>query len=347
VIPAVSFIWQVNDASLGRVNNLGYLTVTGAAGVYPRAVTVTGIWEGVRLSSTADVAVIQGAEADDFISVQVLPQRFFLEPGQKFRLRAVALDGLGELLSGSELRWSLVTPEAGTIDGRGMFVAGKNQGIYTEAVKVEAIVPGERGFARAVDFASVVIRSARPVRRLETVWIVPESVVVAPGGKVLLLAQPVDEFGNPAEKVSISWLMASEGVGDIDNFGAFTARVQPGRYSGAIAVTVRQQLGDEVITRTESVDVTITGTLSLVEIRPTLATISPVRSVRFVARGYDENGVGLSGLIVRWSLTDKTIGRIDSFGNFTAGKDSGMYQDAIQALVIQTVQVRTNGNGLD
>ena len=43
----------------------------------------------------------------------------------------------------------------------------------------------------------------------------------------------------------------------------------------------------------------------------------------------------LPGLIVRWSLSDESIGTIDAFGNFTAGDEPGLFQDAVRAEVIQ------------
>jgi len=337
VIPGVSFVWQVNDAALGRLNAIGYLTVDGDTGIYKDAVTVTGIWEGVRVSANTDVNVIRSLQADDFLRVQVLPQRFYLDPGDRLQLRAVALNGLGELVSGTELRWSMVDPEAGAITGAGVIVAGDLPGIYTEAIRVDAVVPGERGFVHAVDFASVVIRKARSTRRLETLRVVPDTVIVDPGGRALLSVQAVDEFGNPAGDLAISWQATQEGIGQIDGHGSFKASYTPGIYPDALTVTVQQQLGDELITKTSSADVIITGLLTHLEIRPTLATIVPGRAIHFSVIGRDQNGIRLFGILVRWSVSNKAIGAIDVFGNLIAGDISGFYQDAILAEVVQTI----------
>ncbi len=339
VIPGVSLTWEVNDPSLGRVNDIGYLTVEGDEGRFADAATVTARWEDIEISATTDVVVLSTRNADDFINVQVLPQRFFLEPGDRLRLRAFALNGLGELMTGTQLRWSMERPGAGIIDGNGMFVGGDTPGVFTEAVRVEAIVPGESGFIRAEDFASVVIQVEQSARHLESVKVLPRSVIVGPGGRTLLLAQPVDRYGSPAEDVSISWEAVQADVGEIDENGSFTATGRPGTYPGALNVRAEQTADGEVITKTAAVDVVITGTLTALEVRPALATISPGKTVHFSLTGRDENGFNLTGLVALWSVSDERIGTIDAFGNFTAGDVAGHYQDAIQVEVKQTIPV--------
>ena len=66
------------------------------------------------------------------------------------QLRAVALNGLGELIVGTQMRWEIVDTAAGTIDGNGRFVAGVGPGIFTEAVRVEAIVRGDDTFEAGI-----------------------------------------------------------------------------------------------------------------------------------------------------------------------------------------------------
>ena len=335
VIPGVSFVWKLNDPRLGQLNELGYLTVHGDGGTYQDVVSVTGIWEGVRSSTTNTVRVISAPEAEDFLNVHALPQRFFIEPGDQLHLRAVALNGLGELVAGTELRWSMVDSRAGTIDGMGNFAAGESSGVYTEAVKVEAVVPSEDGFIRAVDFASVVIHEVQPTRRLSAISVVPDSVTLAPGGHALITVMAVEDTSEPAQYVDLSWEVVEAGVGEISALGSFEAGKTPGVYPDAIRVTAEQRLGEQVITRTKTVNVVITGTLRRAEVHPDVAVAAPGRTVHFSATGWDENGVVLPGLVVLWSVSDETAGTIDAFGNFTAGLSPGLYQDAIRAEIVQ------------
>ena len=201
VIPDVSFVWELSDPTVGDLNAIGYLVVEAPVGLYESAVKVTGEWGGQRDSATADVSVVATPRADDFLMVQILPQRFFLDPGGQMQLEGVALNGLGELVAGTQLRWSVTDPSSGIIDGNGRFTAGDSAGVFTEAVQVEAVVPGERGYVRAIDVASVVIREREKSRRLHAVWVIPDSVKVARGGRVLFLPQAVDSAGAPASDV--------------------------------------------------------------------------------------------------------------------------------------------------
>ena len=300
--------------------------------------TATGTWDETSISATTDIVVVGNLVADDFLNVQVLPHMFHMDPGERLQLRAVALNGLGEVVAGTEMRWDMVDSRAGAIDGRGLFVAGNTPGTYSEAVRVEAVVPGESGFVRAFDYASVVLRKERPPRRLDAVRTLPESVVINQGGSVLLLVRALDEFGKPADGVRIVWDEDAHPVGRIDEYGNFTATGRPGTYRDALRMKVEQRLGDEVITLLESIDVTITGTLTTVDVRPMMATIAPRRTVHFTVVGRDENGVVLRGLVVRWRVTDTQAGTIDPFGNLTAGQVPGTYHDVVEADVIQTIQ---------
>ena len=192
IIPAVTFSWQVNDPLLGRINDIGYLTTEGPAHTYRRGLTVTGIWEGTRVSASTDVTIVRTPEQDDFLLLSVLPRNFRMNPGERLQLRAVALNGLGELVTGTELRWKMADAEARSIDGSGAFIAGDTPGVYTEAIRVDAFVPGEEGFVRAADFASVVIRTEDPLRRLEAVRVVPHRITVNRSERAFLLgSRPV------------------------------------------------------------------------------------------------------------------------------------------------------------
>jgi len=337
LIPAANLVWRVNDPALGHINPLGYLTVEGEPGTYHDSVTVTAVWDGVTASETASVEVVTTQKAKDSLSVQALPQNFYLDPGDKLQLRAVAINGLGELISGTELRWSVILSDAGTIDGRGLFVAGANPGVYTEAVKVEAIVPGESGYARAEDYASVVVRDHEISPRLAAIQVVPRTVIAAPDGRVLLVAQPLDEQGAPARDITLSWATLNGQVGEVDVNGSFKASGVPGIYKDALQVTVQQLLEHEIVIQTQKVDVIITGTLTSVGIRPTLATVSPGKTIHFDLNLRDEFGTPLSGLSVEWSVSNPEIGSIDGFGNFTAGKIEGLFENAIRAVITQTL----------
>ena len=285
------------------------------------------------------MTIIEAPEADAFLDVQVLPQRFYLEPGQRLALTAVALNGRGELVPGAELRWTTVDSSAGNVGGQGVFVAGDDPGIYTEAVRVEAIARNAGGFLRAVDYASVVVR-ANQTSRLDRVGLFAEAVVVDPGGRAILVADPIDEFGQPARNVVITWDALDETVGIIDEQGYFKATGPAGIYHDALGVTVRQTAGEGEVTRSETVYVIITGSLAIVNMLPSLMAIEAGRTAHFSTVGRDENGIPLPGLITRWRILDESVGTVDPLGNFTAGLTPGFYEDAVSGEVTQTIRGR-------
>ena len=335
VIPGVSFTWEIKDPQPGRVSDIGYLTVEGQQGMCTSVILISGTWEGIEISKAVDVMVVETPDADEYLDVEILPQRFHTDPGTSLQLKAIALNGLGEVVSGAELRWSMADPGAGTIDGNGVFFSTNVAGIYTEAVHVESIVSGRQGLLRAEDFSSVVVRADKSSRRMQGVRISQKSVFVSMGGSTILSARTTDEYGDPAENVAITWEMAREGVGTIDELGRFKSFNTPGIYPDAIRVVAAQQVKGDVVTKTKALDVTITGTISKIEILPEIATIAPGCTVHFRAKAYDENGVLLSGLVMLWKVSDNSIGTIDVFGNFTANEVPGMYENVIQVEAIQ------------
>ena len=337
VVPGVSYEWSIKDQSIGELNSIGYLSVSAQPGTYIDGVTVMGRWNGIEITDSVDVTVLDVPNSKENLTVQVLPQRFQIDHGEDMQLRAVAINGLGELIAGAEIRWSMEAPLAGSVSGTGLFVAGADPGVFTEAVKVEAIIPGENGVIHAVDFASVVIRGDRQARRLDTVVARPEAVKLNTSGRTILAARALDAEGRAADNVSIIWEIVQDGVGEIDLFGSFKATGLPGIYESAVRATVTQKLDGELITKSAFVDINIIGLLTDVSVDPDLATATAGKSVHFSAVGFDENGLSIPGLLVRWRLSNPHLGSIDPLGNFTASATPGLYTDAIIATVTQTI----------
>ena len=335
LIPGTSFEWSVNDPDLGVVNSIGYLTVHGRPGTFKGSVSVTASWNGSEMARAFDVTVFDALVSEQVYKVQVLPQRFFIDNGEDMQLRAYALNGLGELAAGTTLRWSMANSEAGAVTGTGLFVAGDSPGVFTEAVQVEAIIPGEKGAIHAVDYASVVVRGEPEARKLSAVVPRPRSITVGRGGRAILFARPVDSAGRMTDGVTVTWQTNGDRAGTVDQHGSFKASAEPGVYPSSVKATATQEFGDERISRSATVDVYITGSLSEASVQPALGTVSQGKTVHFTAVGMDESGLALPGLVVRWEVVDPSVGTIDAVGNFTAGPSTGFYKNAIRATVIQ------------
>tara|TARA_Y100000588_G_scaffold215363_1_gene229269 strand:+ start:7267 stop:8916 length:1650 start_codon:yes stop_codon:yes gene_type:complete len=340
LIPGVYMKWELQKDQLGRLNDIGLLTVEGKPGLYQNALSVTALWDEVELTVMKDIQVSKTPEEGDYLKVHALPQRFFLEPMENLKLNAVALNGLGKIAVGTELRWEMVNEIAGTIDGNGNFIAGKDPGVYTEAVRVEAVMPGEVGFVRAEDFASVVIRY-RELTKLSRVSAIPPTIVLSPNQRAMLMAIHSGNDGRPADDVSINWEVLNKEVGEITNLGGFKAGPTPGIYVRAVKVTATQELENGQVTSTDShVDVIITGTLAKAEIQPVQPSVETGKTIHFTIKGWDTNDILLNNLVVKWSVANQEAGTIDALGNFKAGETPGVYDNVIRAEIVQQVPDR-------
>ena len=159
--------------------------------------------------------------------------------------------------------------------------------------------------------------------------------MVQPRGRSTLATRALNESGDIAENVYISYNTDDDNAGSIDQLGAFVAGHTPGVYKDVVQVTATQESDGMVIAKTSKIDVVITGQLTSAAVNPTAAVIAPGKMVHFKIVGRDENGVGLPGLVVIWSVEDESIGTIDGFGNFLSGTKPGLYESAIKAEVIQ------------
>ena len=335
VIPDADIIWSLNSKKLGHINKIGYLTVEGDSGFYKDAITITANWNSKSISVNASVTVTDLNPLAELLTVHALPQRFFVDPGDRLYIRAVALNGLGEIAAGTQLRWAMNNTSAGNIDGTGNFIASKTPGIYTQAIKVEAVISGEQGFITATDYASVVIRDLPSPRTLSAIYPWPYKVTVTPNGLVNLSIRAYDQFGDPIPLDNIEWSIENDAIGTITENRLFRASSTPGKYPNAIKIIGKQEMKSDIIQISEYLDVTITGKLNKLEIYPNTAILNPGDTVHFSISGWDENNVELSNLVTRWSPVNEDIGKIDAYGNFTAGTSPGLFEDIVKAKVYQ------------
>lgn len=335
VLPAVKYTWSVRDPAIGELNSLGYLSVSSTSGKYVNGITVTGEKDGVRITRSVHITIRQFPDKNENLTVQILPQRFHIDRGENLQLEAFALNGLGEVVAGTQLRWVMQEPTAGSVSGTGLFKAGISSGVFPEALKVEAIIPGENGVIHAADFASVVVRKQHEVRRLTTMVPRPRSVNLEPGGRIILSVDTKDADGKLVDDVDVTWKLESDAVGKIDQYGNFKASNNPGIYDSAVTAVATQNLDGVRVTMNAMFDIGIIGELKTATVQPELATVTQGDTVHFNAMGFDANGLQNPGLLVRWRLAHPDLGTIDQLGNFTAKASPGLYADAIIATVIQ------------
>ena len=335
IIPGVRFIWKLENPDLGRLNQLGYLTIEGESGKYFNSISVTGIWGGTDITSSNHLTIIESSKSFESYNVQALPQKFYTYPEDKIHLRAIALNGLGEIASGTQLRWEMVNQTAGNIDGNGNFIAGNIPGIYPESIKVEAMIPSENGFVKTHDYSTVVVRAINELQPLEYIDIIPDSIVIEPNSQIILRVFGKDKNGKTVDTKTTKWHLLNNNIGTISELGIFKSNNTPGVYPNAIEISLFQDADSGTIEKQSKVDVTITGTLNTGKIYPELGLVETNKTVHFTAVGFDESNVQLHNTIVKWSLTDNSVGEIDQYGNFTAYEKTGLYNNLIKAEILQ------------
>ena len=335
IIPGVRFIWKLEQPDIGTLNQLGYLTVEGLPNKYIDGISVTGIWKNKEINTSNHINIIESSRKFDTYNVQALPQKFYTYPEDKIHLRAIALNGLGEIASGTQLRWEMVNHVAGKIDGNGNFVAGNVPGIYPESIKVEAMIPSENGFVKTYDYSSVVVRNIPKLGPLEYIEIIPNSIVAQPNSTIIIRAYGKDENGRTVENSKVDWQILNDAIGTIGELGIFKSSLTPGIYPKALEISLTQNSDSGVIEKKSNIDVTITGTLNTGKVYPELGVVETGKTIHFSARGFDENNIQLHNTIVKWEITDKSVGEIDKYGNFTAYEKIGLYENLIKAELLQ------------
>ncbi len=335
VVPDTEALWSLSDRSLGRINVLGYLTALGKPGTYKGAISVEMRSRGRTASATADLVIAAPLTGPRLLSVQVLPPQVYLDPDEEFKFTAIALDSAGQRVRDGRFTWKVYNPQVGTIDAQGLLRVGSEPGVYTRVVAVEVSQTVVGTIFTETGYATVIVRRKESPLPLSQVYMAPELQVVVPGSTYLFQAQPVNELGQPARNVTITWQLVNPAVGRLGEFGELLAQGPPGTYRGAIQVTVRQEHETGTIIRLATADVVIVGTLERVELDPALITVGEKKIIRFRARGYDENGIGIPGLSFQWEVTDHRAGTINRLGIFVASATPGEYRDVVRVTAIQ------------
>lgn len=331
IIPGVNFIWELNDPTLGKLNKLGYFTVEGRPGNYARSISLTGIWKNNTVNIKNDLTILESPLHRNVYTIQALPQKFYTDAGDSIQLRAIALNGLGEMVTGTQLRWSMANKKAGSIDGAGNFKSGDIPGIYSESIKVEAVIPSETGFVKTEDYASVIVRKQQDIEELHYVAVYPIEVTIDSNTNVLFTSEGYDKNHQRVIDTNIKWKVLKPNIGKIDDLGVFKPNNLPGRYLNAIQSTVSQIINGEHVEKYGYSDLVITGELYSGQIYPEVAAIEKNKTLHLNSIGLDQNNEAIYNIVTKWKVLDDSIGKIDKYGNFTASGEPGLYQNVIKA----------------
>ena len=343
VIPNRKFNWEILRPVAGSISQDGRFTAGTAIGEFSQTIRVTMVDDGSpdqpAITTGLDVRVLDPAGKSSQISAVALPQVISLKPMEQIRFASMSLDGWGGQVIPRSSRWETIDPRAGQVSPTGEFTAGEEPGIYENAVRVLLEVAGLESPVTA-SATVIVVESLAPLpqtpsRDLPRVVIFPERVVLSPGESAQVSIIGLDGQVLQVGNTEVSWTLNPPQVGEVSSFVNVTANDFPGVYEGAIKATVTLDTDSGPVTQEVSATLVIRGTLDRVAITPDLVTVAPGESVPYRALSYDENGVLLTGVIHKWSVSDPSIGAIDSNGIFTAKGAPGRYPEAVRVQAIQ------------
>lgn len=344
VIPNKKFNWEVVRSAAGSISQDGRFTAGSAIGEFPQTVKVTMVADKGQdrpvLTTDLDVHVLDPAGVSRQVQAMTLPQVISLKPGEKIKFTSMALDGLGGQVTPRSSRWEIIDPRAGQVSPGGQFTAAANPGIYEGAVRVSLEVADLEtpviANATVIVVASVAPRPQAPIRDLPRVVIFPDRVVLSPGESARVSIIGLQGQVLEVASTDVSWSLNPPEVGEVSSFVNVTANDFPGVYEGAITAMVTIETDSGPTTQEVSATLVIRGELDNVLITPDVATIAPSESAVYRAISYDGNGVLLPNVQYKWSVSDPSVGTIDSDGVFTANGPPGRYPEAVRVQALQT-----------
>lgn len=335
-VQGLRFTWSVADPRIGQVDRLGFFTAGTSPGVYPKGVSVTAIQETAQglIERQAFVAVTvreQGLEARILSQLSVVPNNVVLAPGQRVSFLARAFDQSGRSLGQITYEWAAVTAQAGRIEHPGQFVAGQQTGRFENAIKLTATQSLPSGPVSVTATVSVTVQLPPARGVLATARITPGSVTAQPGQRFIFSSAGFDAQGKNVP-VRVSWSMEDSAAGSITQTGIFVAGMTPGVHRNAVKLELVQDQDGRRVRIVQYASVSIVGKLAKVEIVPDTIVVVSEQSIALRAIGYDDQGLQILPLRLRWSMVDPKAGRIESSGIFTASAAPGTYQGAVRVL---------------
>jgi len=251
---------------------------------------------------TDTTAIVNGPLA----TLVITPALLTLTTGTAHPFAAAAYDDLGYSMPSPAVTWSLLEPEAGSIDANGVFTAGWTTGTYTDTVMVAS--------GAITDVASVVVLP--PI-----LAITPAQATLTMGTARQFTATAYDQQSVEIPSPPIAWSLAHPQAGAIGASGLFTA----GWTAGTFTDTVIASAGNT----TETASVTVLS--PVLALTPAQVTLTMGTAQQFTATAYDHLGVEMPGLPVAWSLARPQAGAIGASGLFTAGWTAGTFTDTVVA----------------
>ena len=233
-----------------------------------------------------------GSSDSPVAAVTISPDTLRLVTGGEARLGVSITDSAGNAVRGRTVFWSVADTTIATIDQDGLV-----HGVRPGGVRVSANVSGKS------DLSDVLVRSAG----VASVTVDPPSASVLVGGTAQLGATVRDAEGGVITDRPPLWSSGNSGVATVDQSGLVRG-VSPGTTTIVAARDGHTGSATITVTRIPVASVVIT---------PAETEVRLGRTVKLVARAYDDQGKEIVGRTLTWSSSNTTRATVDQNGVVT------------------------------
>ncbi|MDA0798288.1 MAG: hypothetical protein O2884_06435 [Chloroflexi bacterium] len=339
LVQDLDLFWRVTNPDAGTIGANGGFTFGDKPGTYPDAVEVQARrlgGSGAPVVGRASVQVLSQAEASGQVRAFIGPTAAFGRPEGNTPLVLLTVDFNGRPVPSESIAWEVLDPDAGTVSEFGVFTFGNTPGTYLGSVQAIATLGGDFGGQTVAAVMDVVVQStavAGPQGVPGGALVFPQTLRLSESGIIRLSALVFDDEGAPVSAPVLDWEYDST-LFAVDDRDRLTTQAAPGHYVDALSLLITAADGTlSTVTRS----ITVSGSLTRIEITPKRATLAAGNPVLFVAQAFDEANTRLSDVSFRWSVVDGGSGSITSGGLYIAEDDPGLSVGIVKVVASQRV----------
>ena len=312
-----SLIWHA-DPITGSIDESGLFTASTNIGFAAEGVRVEFTRGNFTANYVVPVSVVHGPAT----TLDVMPQIIDTRVTWEVDLHAEVLDHVGHVLEDAEITWEVLRP-GDAIDQTGHYTP--NKAISAEDASL-VLVTGTVGGVTLERIVKGTVKHGV----LDHVEVEGSLLELKTGDEVQLTATGYDRFDNELELDGLSWEVDDPEVGSFSEDGVFTAGPKSGDFP---ETTVRVRGFKDGVQTFTNVRLSILPSKAVaIEFETEFDSVPAGSSSPIQLRVLDENGNSINDVDVYLEATSG--GKLNPNHAFTAGFETGFYEDAVVARVI-------------
>lgn len=311
VVAGASFVFSGSSA-VATVSATGLVKAVSAG-----TATITVSSEGISASASINVVPVTPV----LTQISVSPSTASIEAGQSQSYTAVAYDQFNKPMTGIAFTWaSDSSTSIATINGN------LATGVSPGTVHITASASG-------VSSAPASLTVLPPPVVLTTIAVTPIAPSIFTGGSQQLTAVGYDQSGNAMSGIVFTWSSANKSVATVDVTG-----LAAGVSTGTSQISASAQgINSNVILLTVNRPPSV---LTSITVSPSTASVQTGNTQQFTAVGYDQYGVGMSGITFTWTSSVTSVASVN--GVNSEGANNGV----AAGLAAGSTSIAVSANGV-